>query len=175
MHSQLNYTSTHKATDCLPERMLYMPQFNCFSSSLARWAFYGKSDKFGLDTTPMLLITDTSPVGNKYLSTDSTNTRKALTWTHAINASPKFTLSHRTSGPWKTQIKHLYFIQNIFRCLLKHAGYKTSQLLFHQHIFYGHSMLCQVLKIFEEIFGNCWSRIHFTSWMSFMPCNKMSN
>ena len=36
-----------------------------------------------------------------YLSTDSTNTRKALTWIQAVNASLKFTFSHRTNGPWK--------------------------------------------------------------------------
>jgi len=35
-----------------------------------------------------------------YLRTDSTKTRRALTWIHAMNASPKFTFSHRTSGPF---------------------------------------------------------------------------
>lgn len=34
-----------------------------------------------------------------YLSTDSTNTRRALTWIHAQNVSLKFTFNHRTSGP----------------------------------------------------------------------------
>lgn len=34
-----------------------------------------------------------------YLNTDSTNTRRAFMWIHAMKASLKFTLSHRTKGP----------------------------------------------------------------------------
>lgn len=35
-----------------------------------------------------------------YLNTDSTNTRRAFMWIHAMKASLKFTFSHRTRGPW---------------------------------------------------------------------------
>lgn len=36
-----------------------------------------------------------------YLKTDSTKTLRAFTCIHAINASLKFTFSHRTSGPYR--------------------------------------------------------------------------
>lgn len=38
-------------------------------------------------------------VSSTHLSTDSTNTLRALMWIQAIKASLKFTLSHRSSGP----------------------------------------------------------------------------
>lgn len=38
-----------------------------------------------------------------YLKTDSTKTRSALMWIHAMKASLKFTFSHRTSGPYRDE------------------------------------------------------------------------
>ena len=54
-------------------------------------------------------MADTLPVDlrltfslSAHRKTDSTNTRSALMWIHAMKASLKFTFSHRTKGPWRT-------------------------------------------------------------------------
>lgn len=51
-----------------------------------------------------------------YLSTDSTNTRKAFTCIKAQKASLKFTFSHLTKGPWNYRGEHV--TQCIHSCCL---------------------------------------------------------
>ncbi len=53
-------------------------------------------------TLPMhrQFVINLQKVLESHLSTDSTKTRRALTWIQAVNASLKFTFNHRTRGPY---------------------------------------------------------------------------
>lgn len=48
----------------------------------------------------MWTLSSTNKNKERYLRTDSTNTLSAFMWIQAMNASLKFTFSHRTSGPY---------------------------------------------------------------------------
>lgn len=58
------------------------------------------------------------------LKTDSTKTLNALMWIHAMKASLKFTFSHRTSGPCRSQRRNAGFTILMRQCLSVNQTYK---------------------------------------------------
>lgn len=58
------------------------------------------------------------------LKTDSTKTLNALMWIHAMKASLKFTFSHRTSGPYRSQRRNVGFTILMRQCLSVNQKYK---------------------------------------------------